>query len=113
MPISAHELPRRTLAVDVALSATFTIVLIAFGAAWAFIGDMIVRSTVGIWVFVILVFVLSVPFLVYYAYPPLRRRWYHYAIFEACVFGAFTLVVPLVYLPWLIVGRWRHEWRRG
>jgi hypothetical protein len=111
MPSVADHLDRRPLWAEIALSSAFTAVLVAFGAACAFVGDAIARSTTGVWVFVILAYLLTVPFLVYYAYPPLRRRWYHYAVFEACVFGAFTLVVPLVYLPWLIVTR--REWRRA
>lgn len=110
MPTAVDDLARRPRWAEIALSAAFTAVLVAFGAAWAVVGDAIVRSAIGTWLFVILVFVLAVPFLVYYAYPPLSRRWYHYALFEACVLGAFTVFVPLLYLPWLIVTR--REWRR-
>lgn len=111
MPSVADHLDRRPLVTEIALSSAFTAALVSFGAASAFVGDAIARSTMGVWVFVILAYLVAVPFLVYYAYPPLRRQWYHYAIFEACVVGGFTLAVPLVYLPWLIVTR--RRWRRG
>jgi hypothetical protein len=111
MPSVAEQVARRPLWAQIALSAAFTATLVAFGAASAFLGHELATDTTGAWVFVVLAYLLAVPFLVYYAYPPLRRRWYHYAAYEACVVGAFTLAIPLVYLPWLIVTR--REWRRG
>ena len=103
-----EKLPRRA---QVALSAGFTAVLLAFGASVSFVGGAWSGLTAGPTAFVIIVFLVVVPLLVVYAYPRRARRWYHWALFGACVLGGFTLPVPLVYLPWLIVTR--REWRKA
>lgn len=96
---------------QIALSAGFTAVLLAFGASVAFVGGAWSGVAAGRTAFVIIVFLVVVPFLVAYAYPRPARRWYHWAVFEACVVGGFTLPIPLIYLPWLIVTR--REWREA
>ena len=106
---AARQVPDRPLWEKVALSAALTAALACFGASWGYVGSRIASTRYGPWVFVILVFLITVPVLVTYAYTDAERRWYHFAIFEALVLGAFTLVVPLVYLPWRIVER--HRWR--
>lgn len=109
--LDAHNRARLSLRAQLALSAAFTLVLLAFGASVAFVGDAWSRTASGPTALVIIVFLVVVPVLVAYAYPRRARRWYHWALFEACVVGGFTLLVPLVYLPWLIVTR--REWREA
>jgi hypothetical protein len=111
---AAFEAARRErlpLWAQIALSAAFTLVLLAFGASVAFVGGAWSGTAAGPTAFVLIVFLVVVPFLVAYAYPRRVRRWYHWALFEACVLGGFTLPIPLVYLPWLIVTR--REWREA
>jgi hypothetical protein len=96
---------------QLALSAGFTLALFAFGGAVAFVGDALSDSSAGPQALVVIIFLVVVPFLVYYAYPPGSRRWYHWVVFEVCALAGFTLLIPLVYLPWLIVSRraWRDQ----
>jgi hypothetical protein len=105
-PEKRADLPLWT---QVGLSAGFTFVLLAFGGSLAFLGSLLSDVEVGTPAFVVLGFLIVVPFLVAYAYPPSVRRWPYFAAFEACVLGGFTLPIPLVYLPWLIVTR--RAWR--
>jgi hypothetical protein len=94
----------------VLLSAVFTFALVVFGWALFFVGGAIAETQQGAYTFLSLGFLIVVAFLVYYAYPPRRRRWYHYALFELCVIVPFGILVPLVYLPWQIVkGRTGHR----
>jgi Flp pilus assembly protein TadB len=109
--LDAHNRERLPRWAQVALSAGFTFVLFAFGASVAFVGGAWSGISAGPTAFVIIVFLVVVPFLVAYAYPRRVRRWYHWVLFEACVLGGFTLPVPLVYLPWLIVTR--RAWREA
>lgn len=90
---------------NVLLSGAFTLALFLFGWAAAYVGDAIADSSQGTYTFLGLVFFVVVAFLVYYAYPREERRWYHFAAFEACVIIPLAILVPLVYLPWLIVRR--------
>jgi hypothetical protein len=94
---------------EIGLSAAFTAALMAFGATAALVGDRIMNTENGARLFTVLVFMVAVPFLVYYAYPPARRRWYHWAVFELCAAAGITVWIPLIYLPWLIVTR--KAWR--
>jgi hypothetical protein len=107
----AGQLGERPLWAQIALSALYTIALVAFGGACAFVGDAATDVRAGPAFGVVLGFLIVVPFLVYYAYPPKVRHWYHFAVFELCVLGGFTLPIPLVYLPWLMVSR--RAWRAG
>jgi hypothetical protein len=109
--LDAHNRERLPRWAQVLLSAGFTAVLLAFGASVAYVGGAWSGVTAGPTAFVLIVFLVVVPFLVAYAYPRRARRWYHWAVFEACVLGGFTLPIPLVYLPWLIVTR--REWREA
>jgi hypothetical protein len=110
-PLEADNREKLPRWAQIALSAGFTAVLLAFGASVAFVGGAWSGVSAGPAAFVVIVFLVVVPFLVYYAYPPRTRRWYHWALFEACVLGGFTLPIPLVYLPWLIVTR--RAWREA
>jgi hypothetical protein len=101
--------PRRPLWQEIGLSVVFTVALVVFGAAATLVGERIMNTENGARVFPILCFMLVVPFLVYYAYPQARRRWYHWAGFELCAAAGFTVWIPLIYLPWLIVTR--KAWR--
>jgi threonine/homoserine efflux transporter RhtA len=101
----ARDVEQRPLWAQVALSALFTFVLFAFGGAAAFVGGAASDAPGGAAFGVVIAFLVVVPFLVYYAYPPETRQWYHYAAFGLCVVGGFTLPIPLVYLPWRIVSR--------
>jgi hypothetical protein len=103
--------PKLPLWAQVCLSAGFTFALVAFGGSLAFVGAALSDVEAGTPAFVVIGFLIVVPFLVAYAYPPNARRWPRFAAFEACVLGGFTLAIPLVYLPWLIVTR--RAWRRG
>ena len=96
---------RRPLWLEVGLSALFSVALVLFGWAASFVGDVITKSDQGVWTFLALVYVIVVAFLVYYAYPPGRRRIYAAAGFEICVVVPGAVLIPLVYLPWLIVTR--------
>lgn len=102
---------RRPFWQEVALTGVFAVVLFAFGWAVAYVGDAIADSAQGAYTFTTLIFLLVIAFLVWHAYPPRRRRWYHFAIFELCVLVPYAVLAPLVYLPWLIVTR--REWRRA
>ena len=95
----------RPLWAKVGLSALFTLCLVAFGGAAAFVGDVLTESAWGARLFVVLAVLVVVGFLVHYAYPPPARRWYHWAGFELAVLVGFTLPIPLVYLPWRIVSQ--------
>ena len=103
--------PRRSLWQEVGLTVAFTAVLLAFGAAATWLASTYLETENGTRAFTILVFFVVVGFLVYYAYPPRERRWWRYALFEACVLLVAPVLVPLVYLPWLIVTR--KAWRGG
>jgi hypothetical protein len=103
--------PRRPLWQEIGLSAAFTGALVAFGAAATYAGNVFLKTDNGVRAFTIFVFLIVVPFLVAYAYPPRRRRWYHWAGFEACVLLVAPIWIPLIYLPWLIVTR--KAWRGG
>jgi hypothetical protein len=94
---------------DLLASALFTLTLFVFGWGVSIVGNAIARSNQGAYTFTLLVFLFVVAFLVWYAYPPGRRRWYHFAVLELCVLIPFGIVVPLVYLPWLIVSRRRRS----
>jgi hypothetical protein len=101
--------PRRPLWQEIGLSVAFTVALVSFGAAATLVGRQIMETENGARLFTVLVFMIVVPFLVYYAYPSTRRRWYHWAAFELCAAAGFTVWIPLIYLPWLIVTR--KAWR--
>lgn len=109
--LDAHNRTKLPRWAQLALSAAFTLVLLAFGGSVAFVGGAWSGIAPAPTAFVIIIFLVVVPFLVAYAYPRRVRRWYHWALFEACVLGGFTLPIPLVYLPWLIVTR--REWREA
>jgi hypothetical protein len=112
MRTEAEELDGdRPLWVQIALSTLYTCALVAFGGACAFVGEAATDASVGAAFGVVLGFLIIIPFLVLNAYPPKARRFYHFAVFELCVLGGFTLPIPLVYLPWLIVSR--RAWRAG
>ena len=100
---------RRRLWSDVGLSAAFTVALVCFGAAWAYVGGAIGNGPWAPQIAVVFAYLITVPVLVLYAYPPRERRWYHFVIFVACVLSGFGLPIPLVYLPWLIVNRRRRS----
>lgn len=101
----AQRLEEQPLWIQVALSALFTFVLFLFGGAAAFVGDAVSDARGGAAFGVVIAFLIVVPFLVHYAYPPRARRWHRFLAYELCVIGGFTLPIPLVYLPWLIVSR--------
>ncbi len=107
--LDARKRAKLPLWAQIALSAGFTLLLFVFGASVAYVGGAWSGVSAGSTAFVVIVFLVVVPFLVYYAYPRRVRRWYHWVIFEACVVGGVTLPIPLVYLPWLIVTR--RAWR--
>ena len=109
MHADAQLRPRRPLWQEIGLSVAFTAALVAFGAAATLVGERIMNTENGARLFTVLVFMIVVPFLVYYAYPPARRRWYHWAVFELCAAAGITVWIPLIYLPWLIVTR--KAWR--
>ena len=111
MQSSSEIRPRRPLWQEIGLSVAFTLALVAFGATATLVGERIMETENGARLFAILVFMIVVPFLVYYAYPPARRRWYHWAVFELCAAAGITVWIPIVYLPWLIVTR--SAWRRA
>jgi hypothetical protein len=94
--------------VDMGLSAAFTVALVCFGAAWAYVGDAIGQGRWAPQLAVVFAYLITVPVLVLYAYAPRERRWYHFVVFELCVLSGFGLPIPLVYLPWLIVNRRRR-----
>jgi len=106
-----QSLPRRPLWAEIGLTALFVAALVAFGAACVLVGDAVTASPRSTSFFVVLAYLLVVPVLVYYAFPPSRRRWYTFALFELCVLSGFALPVPLIVLPWLIVSR--REWLRA
>lgn len=103
-----HLGARRRFWSDVLLSAAFTVALVCFGAGWAYVGATIGEGEWAPQLAAAITFLLAVPVLVLYAYPPAERRWYHFVIFELCAVSGFGLPIPLVYLPWLIVNR-RHQ----
>ena len=90
---------------EIALSAAFTLMLVAFAASATWVAGNFLKTDNGVRLFGVLVLLVIVPFLVHYAYPPQRRRWYHWAGFELCVVAVVLVFVPLAYLPWLIVTR--------
>lgn len=100
---------KRPLLREVGLSAGFTAALVAFAAAATWAGSLFLTTENGTRAFTILVLLVVVGFLVYYAYPPRKRRVWRYAVFGLCALLVAPVVIPLVYLPWLIVTR--REWR--
>ncbi len=94
---------RRPLWQEVALSAAFTAGLAGVGVLTSILGNRTVQTANGARDLTIFCFLVIVPLLVARAYPPGRRRWWHWLTYELCIVFVFTAPVPLVYLPWLIV----------
>ena len=100
---------RRPIWQEIGLSAAFSAALVIFTASATWVASTFLTTDNGIRAFSVLVFLIIVPFLVYYAYPLQRRRWYHWAGYELCVVAVVAVWIPVLYLPWLIVTR--KAWR--